>query len=198
MINPLPVMSRSSRYWFLRRVGKLLLSGTRPVEVIFWIFEASSMSNDSFCGLVHRFLAGVSETPFCFELLTNFFRESSDQFCSLGFTLSNLYLFGCVYSTGFDGHWRMKCGVIGAFWPIAFFLASLPLGVRLIQSVKRYVDSGLITHLINVRLPGSAKVIAVGLSFYRAVNMVLASSATCSSTYGGIKVCLMCPFVATR
>ena len=70
--------------------------------------------------------------------------------------------------------WRKKCGVIGAYWPIAFFLASLPLAVRLIQSVKRYIDSGLITHLINVRLLGFAKVIA-GLSFYRVVNMVLAS-----------------------
>lgn len=39
----------------------------------------------------------------------------------------------------------------GPRWGIAFLLAALPLLVRLVQSIKRYVDSGLITHLINVR-----------------------------------------------
>lgn len=39
----------------------------------------------------------------------------------------------------------------GPKWGVAFLLASLPLLVRLVQSVKRYVDSGLVTHLINVR-----------------------------------------------
>jgi len=32
---------------------------------------------------------------------------------------------------------------------VAFVLASLPLSIRFIQSVKRYADSGLVTHLIN-------------------------------------------------
>jgi hypothetical protein len=73
-----------------------------------------------------------------------------DQFCSLVFTLSNLTLIGCVYSQGFDAEWR-KCGSASRLWPLAFVLAVLPFLVRFIQSIRRYVDSKLTTHLINVR-----------------------------------------------
>jgi len=38
----------------------------------------------------------------------------------------------------------------GRFWIISYVISSLPLLVRLIQSVKRYADSGLSSHLINV------------------------------------------------
>ncbi|KAI1794482.1 EXS-domain-containing protein [Ganoderma leucocontextum] len=72
-----------------------------------------------------------------------------DQFCSLTFTLGNLYFIGCLYATGIDQHWRQCMPNRGPKWGIAFLLASLPLVVRLVQSVKRYVDSGLVTHLIN-------------------------------------------------
>ncbi|KAJ6595865.1 EXS-domain-containing protein [Mycena vulgaris] len=71
-----------------------------------------------------------------------------DQFCSLVFTFSNLTLIGCVYSRGLDAEWR-QCGNVSRFWPLAFILAVLPFLVRLIQSIKRYVDSKLTTHLIN-------------------------------------------------
>ncbi|PBK68704.1 EXS-domain-containing protein, partial [Armillaria solidipes] len=70
-----------------------------------------------------------------------------DQFCSLIFTLSNVYLFFCSYAKGFD-QWR-QCGAGSKHWPIIFVLAILPLLSRLIQSVRRYADSHLITHLIN-------------------------------------------------
>ncbi|KAI0754333.1 EXS-domain-containing protein [Daedaleopsis nitida] len=72
-----------------------------------------------------------------------------DQFCSLVFTLSNLYFVGCLYAEGFDPDWRKCTPNPGPRWGIAFLLGSLPLLVRLVQSVKRYADSGLITHLIN-------------------------------------------------
>ncbi|KAJ7485254.1 EXS family-domain-containing protein [Mycena latifolia] len=71
-----------------------------------------------------------------------------DQFCSLVFTLSNLYLVVCLYVEGFNSNWR-ECGSRSRFWPLSFALAILPFLVRLIQSVKRYVDSGLDTHMIN-------------------------------------------------
>ncbi|KAF8186993.1 EXS family-domain-containing protein [Mycena galopus ATCC 62051] len=71
-----------------------------------------------------------------------------DQFCSLVFTLSNLYLVVCVYSEGFSSNWR-NCGSTSRFWPLSFLLATLPFFVRVIQSIKRYSDSGLDTHLIN-------------------------------------------------
>ncbi|KAK0474204.1 EXS family-domain-containing protein [Armillaria novae-zelandiae] len=70
-----------------------------------------------------------------------------DQFCSLIFTLSNVYPFFCSYAKGFD-QWR-QCGAGSKHWPIIFVLAMLPLLSRLIQSVRRYADSHLITHLIN-------------------------------------------------
>ncbi|TFK38118.1 EXS-domain-containing protein [Crucibulum laeve] len=110
MFDPFPVLFRPSRYWLLKNVGKLFLSGTRRVEFTdFWM---------------------------------------GDQFCSLIFTLSNLYLFACVYADGFSPNWR-KCGSSSPHWPVAFTLAALPLFVRLVQSIKRYADSKLITHLIN-------------------------------------------------
>ncbi|CAK5261977.1 unnamed protein product [Mycena citricolor] len=71
-----------------------------------------------------------------------------DQFCSLVFTLSNLFLFVCLYAEGFSPQWR-KCGTSSRFWPLQFALAILPFLVRLVQSLRRFVDSGLVTHLIN-------------------------------------------------
>ncbi|KAI9065265.1 EXS-domain-containing protein [Trametes sanguinea] len=104
-------MFKSSRWWLVKNVSKLLTSGMHRVEFAdFWM---------------------------------------GDQFCSLVFTLSNLYYVGCVYATGIDDTWRRCTSNPGPRWGIAFLLASLPLLVRLVQSVKRWVDSRLITHLIN-------------------------------------------------
>lgn len=71
-----------------------------------------------------------------------------DQLCSMVFTLSNMYMFVCVYVNGFHEDWA-NCRSQSNAWPVAFVLATLPFFIRLIQSIKRYVDSGLITHLIN-------------------------------------------------
>jgi xenotropic and polytropic retrovirus receptor 1 len=72
-----------------------------------------------------------------------------DQFCSLVFMLSNLYFLGCAYNGEFDSALQ-RCNSFASGWPITFALSALPFVVRLVQSVKRYADSGLITHLINV------------------------------------------------
>lgn len=72
-----------------------------------------------------------------------------DQFCSFVFTLSNLYFVGCVYVDGFSPSWN-KCNINSMHWPLAYFGAALPLFIRLVQSIKRYADSRLLTHLINV------------------------------------------------
>ncbi|KAJ7108541.1 EXS family-domain-containing protein [Mycena epipterygia] len=71
-----------------------------------------------------------------------------DQFTSLVFSLSNLPLLACVWSGGLGPEWRM-CGNVSRFWPLAFVLGVLPFFVRFVQSIKRYVDSKLNTHLIN-------------------------------------------------
>ncbi|KAJ7666139.1 EXS-domain-containing protein [Mycena polygramma] len=110
MLDPFPFLFKPSRYWLLKNVGKLLISGTRRVEFAdFWM---------------------------------------GDQFCSLVFTLSNLDLVVCLYVDGFSSSWR-KCSSSSKLWPLSSTLAILPFLVRLIQSIKRYADSGLNTHLIN-------------------------------------------------
>lgn len=72
-----------------------------------------------------------------------------DQFCSLVFTLSNLYMLVCVYVQGFQGDWNAICTTRSSAWPVASALTALPLLIRLAQSIRRYAGSGLITHLIN-------------------------------------------------
>lgn len=110
VLQPFPLFFRSSRYWLVRNVSKLFLSGTRHVEFTdFWM---------------------------------------GDQFCSMLFTLSNFYLFGCVYANDFSIDWR-KCGGTSPRWPVSFVLTMLPFAIRVIQSFKRYAESGLVTHLIN-------------------------------------------------
>jgi len=71
-----------------------------------------------------------------------------DQFCSLIFTLSNLFFVACAYSKGLDVTWQ-RCTSPNPNWAVPFVLAIIPLLARAIQSVKRYVDSKLATHLIN-------------------------------------------------
>ncbi|KAF7426119.1 hypothetical protein PC9H_008485 [Pleurotus ostreatus] len=108
--QPFPFLFKPSRFWLLRKIGRLLMSGTRRVEFAdFWM---------------------------------------GDQFCSLFFTLSNLYLFACVYARGFDDQWR-RCGTSSPNWPAAFALGILPFVVRVVQSLRRYADSKLPTHLVN-------------------------------------------------
>ncbi|KAH8113948.1 EXS family-domain-containing protein [Phellopilus nigrolimitatus] len=109
VFNPLPVLFRSSRWWLIKKVGKLLVSGTKPVEFTdFWL---------------------------------------GDQFCSLVFTLSNLFFVGCAYKEDWNDVWN-QCSS-STHWGIPFALGVLPLVVRAVQSVKRYADSRLYTHLIN-------------------------------------------------
>jgi hypothetical protein len=111
LFEPLPVTFRSSRYWLIKIVARLFVSGTKRVEFTdFWM---------------------------------------GDQFCSLIFTISNLFFFVCTYADNFSGDFNAKCSPSSGKWPIAFALASIPLVIRLVQSVKRFADSGLITHLIN-------------------------------------------------
>ncbi|THH19131.1 hypothetical protein EW146_g1993 [Bondarzewia mesenterica] len=86
-----------------------------------------------------------------------------DQFCSLVFTLSNLYFFACSYIVGFRTDPWQQCAMPNG-WGVHVVLASLPLLVRLVQSVRRWVDSGLITHLINGGKYGSG--IIYYLAFY--------------------------------
>ncbi|KAH7887084.1 EXS-domain-containing protein [Phlebopus sp. FC_14] len=75
-----------------------------------------------------------------------------DQFCSLAYTLSNLYFVGCFYTHFFinlsvQDAWT-TCGT-AENWGFYYVLGVLPFLVRFVQSMRRYWDSRLPTHLIN-------------------------------------------------
>ncbi|KAG8970520.1 hypothetical protein FRC03_006649 [Tulasnella sp. 419] len=75
-----------------------------------------------------------------------------DQFCSLVYSLSSLFFIGCAYSYDLSD-WveddvHSKCS-LSHHWLAGFFLTSLPSVIRLIQCIKRWLDSGLYIHLIN-------------------------------------------------
>ena len=63
------------------------------------------------------------------------------------FTLSNLYFIGCAYKNGFNEHWNQCLATPN--WGVTFVIGTLPLLARLVQSVRRWADSKLVTHLIN-------------------------------------------------
>ncbi|KAG1876839.1 EXS-domain-containing protein, partial [Suillus tomentosus] len=75
-----------------------------------------------------------------------------DQFCSLAYSLGNLYFVGCELLYSADDPTLQKawltCGA-EMNWGSYFALAMLPFLVRFVQSIRRYKDSKLPTHLIN-------------------------------------------------
>ncbi|TRM63672.1 EXS family-domain-containing protein, partial [Schizophyllum amplum] len=93
-----------------------------------------------------------------------------DQFCSLVFTLSNLYIIPCVYATGIDDGWR-RCTANSKNWPVMFVVGTLPLLIRVVQSVKRYYDSRLVTHLVNGGKYGTGILMYLMYFFWRHGSM---------------------------
>ena len=88
-------------------------------------------------------------------LPVNILHLSRDQLCSLAFPLGNIYFVVCSYAQGFGSNPFHKCSK-PALWGVPFLFAALPLVARFGQSIRRWWDSGLVTHLINVRLPFSS------------------------------------------
>lgn len=121
LFNPVPnILWGRSRWWFIKSVARLGVSGLWGVEFTdFWL---------------------------------------GDQFCSLTYSLANFYFVGCFYSRYFpyaphsngsstSEAWT-TCGT-QENWGSYFVLAMIPFAVRLVQSLRRYKDSKLPTHLIN-------------------------------------------------
>ncbi|KAG9123684.1 hypothetical protein FRC07_014276 [Ceratobasidium sp. 392] len=107
--NPLPIFHRSARYWLLKTVGKLFVSGHTRVEFQdFWM---------------------------------------GDQFCSLVYTMGNLYFLVCAYTDHWH-HIEERCQ-LGVHWGIPLALTALPSFIRLVQCVRRFIDSKNHIHLIN-------------------------------------------------
>ncbi|VDB96026.1 unnamed protein product [Peniophora sp. CBMAI 1063] len=110
LVNPLPILERSSRFWLIRNVARLATSGAHHVRFTdFWL---------------------------------------GDQFTSLIFPLSNLYFVGCSYAVGFENDPMAACSRPRA-WGVPFLIGTLPLVARFVQSVRRWVDSRQLTHLMN-------------------------------------------------
>lgn len=64
--------------------------------------------------------------------------------------MSNIPFLICAYSDDrFQSAWT-RCSGPTKIWPITYILAALPFLIRMVQSARRYVDSGLNTHLLNV------------------------------------------------
>ena len=102
-------------------------------------------------GLVHRLLAGVGALSDGQQLIDGILHHSRDQLCSLAFPLGNIYFIACSYAGGFGTHSFQKCSK-PAHWGVPFLLGTIPFFARFGQSIRRWWDSGSITHLINVRL----------------------------------------------
>lgn len=110
MVNPLDIMNKSSRYWFVRSLGRVFTGGVK----------SSVEFRDFFLG---------------------------DELNSLAYSMSNLWLLGCEY----DAHWSVpdRCNGNMTWWtPV---LSALPAFLRLLQCIRRYVDSNcsVNTHLVN-------------------------------------------------
>lgn len=94
-----------------------------------------------------------------------FCAHSSDQFCSLTFPLGNLYFIACSYAGGFGTHSFQKCSK-PTLWGVPFVLGAMPFFARFGQSIRRWWDSGSITHLINVSLVASYMDLTSLVTFY--------------------------------
>lgn len=197
LFDPLPFQSRPSRYWILRKLGRLFISGTQRVEVYLFVYffppSGSPFLSSQISGLGMFPQQSIFETKDVILLIS-----CSDQLCSLVFTLSNLYLFACLYAEDFNEDWS-NCTTQAKTWPIVFLLSALPFIIRLIQSIKRYADSGLATHLINVRT-FSLTFIDFGcllMLIKREENMESVSYIIYFTLYGGIRVSQFFPSVAS-
>lgn len=90
-----------------------------------------------------------------------------DIFCSLTYSMSNISLFICLYST----HWELvvRCGSSQS--RVLGFLSTLPSIWRFLQCFRRYADTGeWFPHLANMAKYGVGIVYYMTLSFYRIDN----------------------------
>jgi hypothetical protein len=153
--NPLPVYYRSSRMWLLKRFGSLMVSGSKRIGVrvqhmLFGVVltdHVALSSRSSGWGPSSLLVDLQPSLP----TLTFWFRPPyRDQFCSLTFSLANLYFVGCIYHSGFKPNWPQSCSIQAPHWEAPLVLAISPLFCRFVQSLRRWYDTRSRAHLINV------------------------------------------------
>ncbi len=187
MINPLPVMSRESRWWFVRKFGRVLTSGFHRVEVSEFQDLSYHFSHRS-CGSVRGLLAWVCAFDGRSKLVdtTHLFR---DQLCSLTFSLKGIYFVGCSYVVGFHFDQYKTCSEPGP-WGLPFILGALPLIARFLQSIRRWWETCLIIHLINASLFFTSDIGELIDVVFRVGNILSGFYLTCFTIYGNTTVCI--------
>ena len=147
------MFARPSRYWLLKKLLNLLASGFVHVEVRALLSNISLQTRYTYKGApsLSFQVSGVPPDAVCHDphyiLLADFWL--SDQFCSLAFSFSSLWTLGCSVRNNWAADSYDKCGV-SHHWQTPLVLSCVPALMRLLQCVKRYVDSGLRIHMINV------------------------------------------------
>ncbi|KAI9573493.1 EXS family-domain-containing protein [Boletus coccyginus] len=134
MLNPFHnVMWGDARWWTIRKIAKLGASGLWNVEI-----------------------SGSGMVPDVCVIQPSHLITTSDQFCSLVYSFSNLYFMGCVYThsrhssaseSRAEEVWSM-CG-IAHNWRWYFLLGMLPYLARFLHCLRRYRDSKLPGQLVN-------------------------------------------------
>ncbi|KAG6377203.1 EXS family-domain-containing protein [Boletus reticuloceps] len=140
MFNPChSVMWGGTRWWTIKKIAKLGVSGIWNVEVC---TQLSTLT---------WYLQNLMMSQFTDLWL-------GDQFCSLVYPLCSLFFVGCFYtrynllSSAHDPRAQEamnSCGITQN-WGWYYFLGMLPFLVRVVQSVRRYRDSKLVGQLVNV------------------------------------------------
>ncbi|KAF8558288.1 EXS-domain-containing protein [Imleria badia] len=153
-------MQRETRWWTIRKIAKLGISGMWNVEF-----------TDLWLG---------------------------DQFCSLMYSISNVYFIGCFYrrwsllSSAYDPlaqeAWS-TCG-IPRNWGGYYLLGMLPFLARFVQSLRRYRDSKLPGQLANAGKYGMGMVQYFFYCYWRHQGIgksyiLFCFTATVNSLYGG-------------
>ena len=102
------------------------------------------------------------------------------------YTISSLYTIGCAYRYEWE-HPLEEC-TRGTQWIIIFVFSALPSLIRLIQCIKRYADSGVVHHLVNVGSGVLAPWYERLTRSYREENIQLALYIICYIYTGGPEV----------
>lgn len=162
LFNPVPnILWGRSRWWFIKSVARLGVSGLWGVEFTdFWLGDqfcslAYSLANFYFVGCFYSryfpyipshhnvlptFQPSIRET-ISMAVVPRFF---SSQTSSLMPRDTSIW---SAHDPAVQDAWT-TCGT-ALNWGSYFVLAMIPFAVRLLQSLRRYKDSKLPTHLIN-------------------------------------------------
>ncbi|KAH9833274.1 EXS-domain-containing protein [Rhodofomes roseus] len=140
-------------YWALLWVVWALFVWLNPLPILFRPSRYWLLRN-----LYRQLTSGVRRVEF-----QDFWM--GDQFCSLVFTLADLWFAGCAYSHGLR-NWRVCTA--GNNWGPMFALGALPLFVRFVQSIRRWVDSRQWTHLVNAGKYGTGVIYYMTYYLWRA------------------------------